>query len=363
MGVAGSPFSTRLRMGWEECSRAPPGPAERPRIHGRFSSRRSSRSWHRPCYRSRVEGDMAEMLACGSERQWTRRPEDRRQGVHALVRALAEHLIAGNPEVRLQALLEARLARLVGAARARVVPARPASPASAPKGIPRPWASAAIPGPDHSQPLALELDGNGRSPDAWDRQVIETAAHLAALALAADRGRTADGRAGHDRRRTAHRLERGDAGAARAHRARGGRRFHRPHRRRERHRQGTGRAPDPRPQPAPLGAVRRGELRRAGRDAARGRAVRHRGAHRHRRPRPSRQVRARRRRHPVPRRGRRPVARGAGQAAACHPGAGGRTSRRARHAAAQRAHRRRHQHAHWRRWSSAGCSGPTSTTG
>jgi two-component system response regulator HydG len=133
---------------------------------------------------------MAEMLACGSEREWTRRPEDRRQGVHALVRALAEHLIAGNPEVRLQALLEARLARLVGAARARVVPLRPASPASAPKGIPKPWASAAIPGPDHSQPLALELDGNGRSPDAWDRQVIETAAQLAALALAADRGRT-----------------------------------------------------------------------------------------------------------------------------------------------------------------------------
>ena len=206
------------------------------------------------------------------------------------------------------------------------------------------WASATIPGPDHSQPLALELDGNGRSPDAWDRQVIETAAQLAALALAADRGRT----------RLAARATTGAApliGSSAVMRAL-----------RERIERvavadftvlidgesGTGKELVARQihelSPRRLGAVRRGELRCAGRDAARGRAVRHRGAHRYRRPRPARQVRARRRRHPVPRRGRRPVAGRPGQAAACHPGAGRRARRRARHPAAQRAHRRRHQH-------------------
>ena len=55
-------------------------------------------------------------------------------------------------------------------------------------------------------------------------------------------------------------------------------------------------------------SVRRRQLRGDRRDAARGGAVRHRGAHGHRRARPARQVRARARRHAVPRRGVRPVA-------------------------------------------------------
>ncbi len=131
---------------------------------------------------------MTNSMACGTERQWVRRPEDRRQGVHHLVRALAEHVVSGDPEVRLHGLLELRLARLLGAARASVVPARLAT---AP-GLTRPNPSrthAAIPGPAHGQPLALEVDMADRTPDPWDRQVMETAAHLAALALAADRGR------------------------------------------------------------------------------------------------------------------------------------------------------------------------------
>ena len=43
-----------------------------------------------------------------------------------------------------------------------------------------------IPGRPQSQALAVEVDWSNRAPDAWDRQIIETAAQLAALALAAD---------------------------------------------------------------------------------------------------------------------------------------------------------------------------------
>jgi transcriptional regulator with PAS, ATPase and Fis domain len=131
---------------------------------------------------------MANSVACESGRQWTRRPEDRRQGVHHLVRALAEHVVSGDPEVRLHGLLETRLARLLGAVRASVVPARPAT-ASLSRSRPT-RAEAAIPGPAHGQPLALEVDLADRPPDPWDRQLMDTAAHLAALALAADRGRS-----------------------------------------------------------------------------------------------------------------------------------------------------------------------------
>jgi two-component system response regulator HydG len=131
---------------------------------------------------------MTTIAACGSERQWVRRPEDRRQGVHQLVRALAEHVVSGDPEVRLHGLLESRLARLLGARRASVVAVRPlTSPQT--RGQARMLAT--IPGPSHGQPLALEIELADRAPDPWDRQVLETTAHLAALALAADRGRAA----------------------------------------------------------------------------------------------------------------------------------------------------------------------------
>ena len=68
------------------------------------------------------------------------------------------------------------------------------------------------------------------------------------------------------------------------------------------------------------GAVRRGELRRDRRNAARSGAVRDRGSHGDRRARPPRQVRARARGHAVPRRGVGPLAGGAGEAAARDPG-------------------------------------------
>ena len=129
---------------------------------------------------------MANSVACGTGRDWARRPEDWRQGVHQLVRALAEHVVGGDPELRLHGLLELRLARLLGATRARVVPVRHAAPAA---GAGDTLARAVIPGPPHGQALTLEVDLGDRVPDPWDRQVLETAAHLAALALAADRGR------------------------------------------------------------------------------------------------------------------------------------------------------------------------------
>ena len=68
------------------------------------------------------------------------------------------------------------------------------------------------------------------------------------------------------------------------------------------------------------GAVRRGQLRRDRRNAARSGAVRDRGSHGDRRARPPRQVRARARGHAVPRRGVGPLAGGAGEAAARDPG-------------------------------------------
>ena len=77
----------------------------------------------------------------------------------------------------------------------------------------------------------------------------------------------------------------GHAGAALDDRARRRHRLHGAARRRKRRRQGAGRPPDPRAEPAPERAVRRHQLRGARRDAARSRAVRHRGAHGHRRPR------------------------------------------------------------------------------
>ena len=97
-----------------------------------------------------------------------------------------------------------------------------------------------------------------------------------------------------DRRRgAADRCERGDPPGPRADRTRGRHRFHGADRRRKRKREGTGRAPGARAQSPPARPLRRGQLRGDRRDTARGGAVRHRGAHGHRRSRPPRQVRAR----------------------------------------------------------------------
>ena len=157
-------------------------------------------------------------------------------------------------------------------------------------------------------------------------------------------GRRAGARAGAAPRRDAAAAARAIAGAARAGRRRRGdaagcaRRssgsrgdaLDRADPRRERHRQGAGRARDPRRVAAARPAVRRDQLRRDPGDAARVGAVRPpRGAFTDARARQARAVRGRRRRHAVPRRDRRAAARAAGQAAA--RAAGGRDPARRRH--------------------------------
>ena len=93
--------------------------------------------------------------------------------------------------------------------------------------------------------------------------------------------------------------------------------------RRERHRQGAGRAQHSRDEPPAVGAVRRSELRGDSRGADRERAVRPRAWRVHRRRRRSpRQVRGRAWRHDLPRRDRRHEPEDAGQGVARAAGAG-----------------------------------------
>ena len=199
--------------------------------------------------------------------------------------------------------------------------------------------------------------------DERDLELLSAAAQLGGLVLEGARPRAAAGPARWPRAAPLI----GSTSVMQALRdARRARRRHRLHgadRRRERHGQGARRAADPRAEPAAARAVRGRQLRRRRRDAARGGAVRHRGAHGDRRARPARQVRARRRRHAVSRRGVGPVAVGAGQAAARDPGPGGRARRRHRHAAASTRGSSRRPTGRCRSWSSEGCSAPTCTTG
>ena len=110
------------------------------------------------------------------------RQADRRQGVHALVRALATHLVAGEPHVRLEGVLEAGLARALGADWLRAVRAEAGGSAAATAG-----ARVRSPGPTSAHDIFFELGLGGRALDRWDEQLLETAAHLLTLAMAADR--------------------------------------------------------------------------------------------------------------------------------------------------------------------------------
>ncbi len=111
------------------------------------------------------------------------RQGDRRQGIHAVVRALATHLVSGEPHVRLEGVLEAGLARALGADWLRTVRQGAAAgrlPAAR-------TARIRANGPTAGQDVCFELALPGRHLDAWDEQLLETAAHLLTLALAADR--------------------------------------------------------------------------------------------------------------------------------------------------------------------------------
>jgi transcriptional regulator with PAS, ATPase and Fis domain len=106
---------------------------------------------------------------------------ERRHGLHGLVRALATHLVNGEPHVRLEGVLEAGLARALGVSWIRAVRTAGSDARSAVAG--RRPAEAAAPGQDVRFELALQ----NRELDPWDRQLLDTAAHLLTLALAADR--------------------------------------------------------------------------------------------------------------------------------------------------------------------------------
>jgi len=105
---------------------------------------------------------------------------DRRQGLHTVVRALAAHLVAGEPHVRLEGVLEARLAQALGASWLRTV--RTGAARSLVTGASQVRANGPAPGQD----VCFEMAMPGRRLDAWDQQLLETAAHLLTLARAAD---------------------------------------------------------------------------------------------------------------------------------------------------------------------------------
>ncbi len=188
--------------------------------------------------------------------------------------------------------------------------------------------------------------GRGRAPACRRRHPAQGAGSPRAAARAARARAQPAARARQPARdgQALRRRQPGHAGRPRARRARGAARHHRPRLRRERHRQGVHRPPDPRSEPARRRAVRQHQLRGADRDAARIRAVRPRPRRLHRRGAgQGRPVRGGRRRHDLPRRDRRGRADGAGQAAARPAGARDPPRRRRADHHGARPRRRRHQ--------------------
>lgn len=119
------------------------------------------------------------------------RMEDRRQGINEVVRALATHVSAGAPMTRLVGVLEERLARAIGADWVRTV--RPGGTLTTPGAARRGGGDIA-----GGREILFEVGLTGRTLDAWDRQLLETAAHVLALACPVDgplTGRVAEPRA------------------------------------------------------------------------------------------------------------------------------------------------------------------------
>ena len=193
--------------------------------------------------------------------------------------------------------------------------------------------------------IDLTFDRTGGTLDAWDVQVLDDARYVAALVLLLDRAYKAGTLAATRSRFDGAAPIIGSSAAIRArpraHRARRGDRFHRPHRRRERRRQGAGRAPDPRAvrrRDGPFVAVNCAAIVETLLEAelfgiedriatgVRGRRGKFEHAHE---------------RHAVPRRSGGPLAGGAGEAAARDPGDVGRAGRRHRRAAGRHADHRR----------------------
>ncbi len=136
---------------------------------------------------------MSAHLGKAADRGMGSRMEDRRQGINEAVRALAAQVAAGAPTTRVLGVFEERLAVALGAdwvrtVRAGGLAAGGSLPARRPDG-------GALPG---GRDILFEVGLTGRTLDAWDQQLLETAAHVLGLALAADpptAGRQAEPRA------------------------------------------------------------------------------------------------------------------------------------------------------------------------
>ncbi len=121
------------------------------------------------------------------------RMEERRQGINDVVRVLAAQMASGAPLARMVGVFEERLAAALGADWVRTV--RTGGMGSGVGHQPRRLDARAMAGGRH---ILFEVGLTGRTLDAWDRQLLETAAHVLGLALAADAptpGRPAEPRA------------------------------------------------------------------------------------------------------------------------------------------------------------------------
>ena len=109
------------------------------------------------------------------------RIEDRRQGINDVVRALAAQVAGGAPMTRLLGVFEERLALALGADWVRTVRSGRTAAGAA-------RAARRVGEPDvaGSRDMLFEVGLTGRALDAWDRQLLETAGHVLALAFAAD---------------------------------------------------------------------------------------------------------------------------------------------------------------------------------
>jgi transcriptional regulator with PAS, ATPase and Fis domain len=119
----------------------------------------------------------------------SRRREDRRSGVHDVVRELANDWLTTQGRADLQAGIVARLRRIVatGTVRFNEIASSPALRPGKPVRT-KDYAAYAVPLSDPTRHVVLEVSvPQGQSLDDWTCQVLETAAHLATIAFDAER--------------------------------------------------------------------------------------------------------------------------------------------------------------------------------
>jgi len=110
-----------------------------------------------------------------------RRTEDRRHGMNEVTRALARHVSTGEPPARLLPVFEEHLAAALGADWVRAVRS---GGGRSPVGLPTVTPGSALVAPGPERDVLFEVGLSGRTLDDWDRQLLDTAAHLLTLALA-----------------------------------------------------------------------------------------------------------------------------------------------------------------------------------